>query len=65
VREWFEEPDGTRHVCQDVLFDELSTDEVENWRLLSSAAEPIDSTATVWDDVGGREAYLVERRSVG
>ena len=61
VRDWFEEPDGTRHAGPDVLFDGLSAGDVERtWRFLSSAAEPLDPTATVWDDVDGREVPVVD-----
>jgi len=60
VRDWFEEPDGTRHAGPDVILDRLSTDDVERaWQILSSAADPLDPTATVWDEVDGREVSAV------
>ena len=41
VRDWFEEPDGTRCAGPDVLFDGLSTDDVERtWRFLSLGRRP-------------------------
>ena len=59
VRDWFEEPDGIRHAGPDVLFDGLSTEDVERARrFLSSAADPIDPTATVWDNVDARRCPL-------
>lgn len=60
VRDWFEEPDGTRHAGPDVLFDGLSTGEVESvWRFLASAADPIDPAATVWNDLDGDEKAAI------